>query len=318
MKVLANDGIDASAKKALEALNFYVSDVKVPQENLISEINSKGFEVLLVRSATQVDKTLISSCKGLKLVGRAGVGMDNIDQSAAKEHHLTIFNTPASSSASVAELVVAHMFSLSRFLHVSNRDMPAKGLTHFNELKKNYTKGVELNGKTLGIVGFGRIGQALAKYALGLGMKVIAYDLMAKEVVLKLNIGGQNIDCPIKISSMDDVIKNSDFISFHVPKQKDGKALIAAEDMKKMKKGVFLINTSRGGVIHEQDLLEALNSGQVAGAGLDVFENEPKPLEALLQHPKISLTPHTGASTLEAQERIGEEIVEHVRNYYKL
>lgn len=317
IKILANDGIDASAKLALEEKGFFVSDIKISQDLLASEIQQKEYNVLLVRSATQVNASILSTCPSLKLVGRAGVGMDNIDQSCALEHKINVFNTPASSSTSVAELVMAHMFSLSRFLHHSNRQMPSEGLHAFETLKKSYAKGIELRGKTLGIIGFGRIGQELAKYALGIGMNVIAADRNKQHITLEFSIGGTLIQCPLVMHSELDVYAQADFISFHVPKQKDGKPLVTSVQMIKMKKGVILINTSRGGIIHEEDLLQGLKNGRIAGAALDVFENEPQPMEELLHHPKISLSPHIGASTSEAQERIGAEIVQNIVSFFQ-
>lgn len=317
IKILANDGIDASAKKMLEDKGFYVNDQKIPQDKLIDEINHQQYQVLLVRSATQVNEAVLTSCGSLKLVGRAGVGMDNIDQEAANKKGIQVFNTPASSSRSVAELVMTHLFTLARFIHLSNREMPSQGLQSFELLKKSYAKGVELKGKTLGIIGFGRIGQELAKYAIGIGMNVVASDRSKKNVVLEILVGEMIIKYPLDIMSEKEVYAKSDFISFHVPKPKDGKALVTSVEMIKMKRGVFLINTSRGGIIDEQDLIQGLKNGHIRGAALDVFENEPKPLEELLTHPQISLSPHIGASTLEAQERIGAEIVQNIVTYFQ-
>jgi D-3-phosphoglycerate dehydrogenase len=212
----------------------------------------------------------------------------------------------------VAELVLAHLFTVSRFLQLSNREMPVSGTTDFGKLKKSYAKGSELQGKTLGIVGIGRIGQALAKMALGLGMKVVAHDPFIPEVGLSFDV---HIYGEVKVSlstiSLDELLGQSDVISFHVPKPKDG-SMINASEFRNMKEGVILINASRGGVINENDLIVALDSGKVAAAGLDVFENEPIPKAELLNHPRISATPHIGASTNEAQTRIGVELAEKV------
>jgi len=305
-KILANDGIDAVGKKLLEKAGFTVITDKVAQENLAKEINDKGYVALTVRSATKVRKDVIDACPGLKVIGRGGVGMDNIDVEYAREKGINVINTPAASSNSVAELVFAHAFSAVRFLYDSNKQMP-NGEDRFEELKKKYAKGVELKGKTFGIIGFGRIGQTVAKMALGLGMKVLAFDPFVSETTLELEIDGlKPIPVPIKTVGMDKVLQNSDFITFHVP----GGKLITRHELASMKTGVILINTARGGVINEDDLLEALNSGKVACAGLDVFENEPRPSVGILKNPKISMTPHIGAATNEAQERIGVELAE--------
>ncbi|HXC06175.1 MAG TPA: NAD(P)-dependent oxidoreductase, partial [Bacteroidia bacterium] len=259
------------------------------------------------RSATQVRKEVIDSCAHLKLIGRGGVGMDNIDVDYARSKGLQVVNTPAASSHSVAELVFAHLFSMVRFLPDSNRHMPVEGNTKFDVLKKKYAKGIELKGKTIGIIGFGRIGQAVGKIALGCGMKVEAYDPFLTEALLSLEIqGAGKVEVKIKTAGLEHVLRNSDFITLHVP----GGKLIGKKELDQMKKGVMLVNASRGGVIVEKDLIEALNSGQVARAGLDVFEHEPTPSQDILSHPGISLSPHIGAATEEAQERIGIELAE--------
>ena len=305
--ILANDGIDAIGKSILEKAGFTVITENVAQENLAGELNEKGYVALTVRSATKVRKELIDSCPNLKVIGRGGVGMDNIDVEYARSKGLQVINTPAASSNSVAELVFAHLFNAVRFLYESNRNMPTIGNTKFNDLKKNYSKGIELRDKTIGIIGFGRIGQFTAKIALGCGMKVLAYDPFVKEAVLKLDIHGTNgVDVKISTVTLDELISQSDVISLHVP----GGRMITEKEISQMKNGVILINASRGGVIDEADLLSGLNSGKISHACLDVFENEPTPNEELLKHSKISLTPHIGAATNEAQERIGVELAE--------
>ncbi len=306
-KILANDGIDAVGKELLEKAGFTVVTEKVAQENLSQEINDKGYVALTVRSATKVRKDVIDACPGLKVIGRGGVGMDNIDVDYAREKGINVINTPAASSNSVAELVFAHAFSAVRFLYDSNRQMPASGEDKFDDLKKKYAKGVELRGKTFGIIGFGRIGQSVAKMALGLGMKVLAFDPFVTEAIIDIEIDGISpVKVPVKTVGMDKVLQNSDFITFHVP----GGKLISRHEIASMKNGVILINTARGGVINEDDLLEGLNGGKIACAGLDVFENEPRPSVGILKNPKISMTPHIGAATNEAQERIGVELAE--------
>jgi D-3-phosphoglycerate dehydrogenase len=311
MKILANDGISAVGKIKLEEAGFTVITDKVNQNDLINYINSENIEMLLVRSATTARKDMIDACPGLKLIGRGGVGMDNIDVAYAREKGLTVINTPASSSQSVAELVIGHMFALSRFLYDSYKNMESGD---FSVLKKNYGKGVELRGKTIGIIGFGRIGQSLASYALGCGMNVIAVDQFTTPVNVKVPFGN-NIEVDIEITPTNDlsaVIGNLDFISLHVPKQADGSAVISAKEFAMMKKGVRIVNAARGGVINETDLIAALDNGTVAVVALDVFENEPNPRKELLSHPKIACTPHIGAATLEAQDRIGEELAAQI------
>ena len=310
--ILANDGIHPEGKKLLEAAGFQVQTDKVSQEELASFIKDKSVVGVLVRSATQITELELAASSSLKVIGRAGVVLDNIDLKASETNGITVVNTPAASSQSVAELVLAHLFTVSRFLQLSNREMPVSGTTDFAKLKKSYAKGSELQGKTLGIVGIGRIGQALAKMALGLGMKVIAHDPFIPEVGLTFDV---HIYGEVKVSlstiSLDELLSQSDVISFHVPKPKHG-SMITTCEFTKMKEGVVLINASRGGVINEDDLLAALDSGKVGAAGLDVFENEPTPKDELLNHPRISVTPHIGASTNEAQTRIGIELAEKV------
>ncbi len=315
MKILANDGISDLGKSLIEAAGHEISTAKVAQEELAKTINEEGFDAVLVRSATTVRKEVIDACPGLKLIGRGGVGMDNIDVSYAREKGLTVINTPASSSQSVAELVMGQMLSISRFLNDSFKNIENGD---FSTLKKNFAKGVELRGKTLGIIGFGRIGQSLAAYALGVGLKVVAIERKARIQPVTLKIAGQSIEIPVKVvANLADVIGQLDYISIHVPKQPDGAAVIGAAEFKLMKKGVRLVNTARGGVIEETALLEALDNGTVAAAALDVYENEPTPIKALLAHPRIACTPHIGAATLEAQDRIGEELAELIIAFAK-
>ena len=309
MKVLANDGISASGAAAIQASGHELSTTKVAQNQLIDHINEEQIDVILVRSATTVRKDMIDACPSLKGIGRGGVGMDNIDVEYAREKGLKVFNTPAASSDSVAELVMGHMRSLVRFMHDSNRQMPLEGDSKFGALKKSYAKGVELRGRTLGIVGFGRIGQALAKLAIGAGMKVVFSDIHEDNVDLELSFfDGQSAKFTCENVGFDRVLTESDFISVHVP----GGDLIGASELEKMKDGVVLLNAARGGVINEEALLDALESGKVAGAGLDVFVNEPTPAVKVLMNGKLSVTPHIGAATLEAQDRIGTELAAHI------
>ena len=311
MKILANDGVSQSGIDVLSEAGFEVISTNIAQEQLIPYINENKITVLLVRSATTARKELIDSCPSLKIIGRGGVGMDNIDVEYAREKGLSVINTPAASSSSVAELVFAHLFGGVRFLFDSNRNMPLEGESNFKGLKKAYAKGIELRGKTIGIIGFGRIGQEVAKIALGLGMNVVAADkyMVAAEIEVSL-FNGTSLKVSIETTSIESVLEQSDFISLHVPAQKD--YVIGSKEFGMMKDGSAIINAARGGVIDEVALVNALDSNKLAFACLDTFENEPKPEVKLLMHPKISLTPHIGAATLEAQDRIGVELGQQI------
>ena len=316
MKILANDGISQSGIDDLTAAGFEVLTTTVAQEQLENFINTENIVALLVRSATTVRQDLIDACPNLKIIGRGGVGMDNIDVEYARGKGLSVINTPAASSESVAELVFAHLFSGVRFLYDSNRTMPLEGDSKFKNLKKAYAKGTELRGKTLGVIGFGRIGQATAKMALGLGMKVIAFDPFLEKTTLSLAFyDGQTVDFEIKTVSKETVLKESDFITLHVPAQKE--FVIGEAEFELMKEGSGLINAARGGVVNEVALVAALESNKLAFAGLDTFENEPTPAVQLLMNPKISLTPHIGAATNQAQDRIGSELASQIISILK-
>ena len=316
MKILANDGISQSGIDDLTAAGFEVLTTTVAQEQLENFINTENIVALLVRSATTVRQDLIDACPNLKIIGRGGVGMDNIDVEYAREKGLKVINTPAASSESVAELVFAHLFSGVRFLYDSNRTMPLEGESKFKNLKKAYAKGTELRGKTLGVIGFGRIGQATAKMALGLGMKVIAFDPFLEKTTLSLAFhDGQTVDFEIKTVSKETVLKESDFITLHVPAQKD--FVIGEAEFELMKDGSALINAARGGVVNEVALVAALDANKLAFAGLDTFENEPTPAVQILMNPKISLTPHIGAATNQAQDRIGSELASQIISILK-
>ena len=311
MKILANDGLSQPGIDVLTEASFEVITTNIAQEQLIPYINDQKITVLLVRSATTVRKELIDSCPSIKIIGRGGVGMDNIDVEYAREKGLSVINTPAASSSSVAELVFAHLFGGVRFLFDSNRNMPLEGESNFKGLKKAYAKGIELRGKTIGIIGFGRIGQEVAKIALGIGMNVLAADkyIDATDVEVSL-FSGASLKQSIETISIESVLKQSDFISLHVPAQKD--YVIGSKEFNMMKKGSAIINAARGGVIDEVALVNSLDDNKLAFACLDTFENEPKPEVKLLMHPKISLTPHIGAATLEAQDRIGVELGQQI------
>ena len=317
MKVLANDGISENAVDILNKNSFDVYLEKVEQNNLIDFINLKKISVLLVRSATQVRKNLIDNCQSLKIIGRGGVGMDNIDVEYAKSRGILVINTPGASSNSVAELVFAHLFSGSRFLFDSNRNMPLEGEKNFKTLKKKYSQGIELKNKNLGIIGLGKIGREVARIGFGLGMNVLGFDKFVKEKSIEVKLNDQNeYTFKINLISFDEILRKSDFISLHVPAQKN--FLIGKQEFEKMKKGSSIINASRGGIIDEEELIRNLDNGKIKFAGLDTFENEPTPSVSILMHPKISLTPHIGAATSEAQERIGEELAKQICDFYKI
>ena len=311
MKVLANDGISNSGVEKLLNNGIDIKTTTVEQGQLIDYINKNEITVLLVRSATKVRKDIIDNCPSLKIIGRGGVGLDNIDVEYAKEKGLKVINTPAASSESVAELVIAHLYSCVRFLHISNRNMPLEGDSNFKQLKKAFAKGVELRGKTLGIIGFGRIGQEVAKIGLGIGMNVIYYDLHNDKVNLKLEFFDRQIlNFNLEKSSFNEVLSKSDFITLHVPAQKE--YVIGDKEFDLMKDGIGLINAARGGVVDEVALDKNISDGKISFAALDTFENEPNPEIKLLMNPKISLTPHIGAATNEAQDRIGIELADQI------
>lgn len=312
MKILANDGISISGAKKLENAGYEVIQTKVAQNQLADYLNQNQIPIILVRSATEIRKDLIDACD-LKLIGRGGVGMDNIDVDYALEKGIKVINTPGASSRSVAELVFAHLSGGVRFLHLANREMPLEGEMNFKQLKKAF-KGRELKGKTLGILGFGKIGTEVAKIALGIGMHVQIVDSNYKDgetVPLTLEFAnGQKITLDIKSVSKENLLKTSDFISLHVPAQKE--FIIGEEEIKLMKKSAGLINAARGGVVDEEALDVALAENRLAFAALDVFQAEPNPPVKLLMNPGISLSPHVGGSTDEAQERIGVELADQI------
>tara|TARA_A200000113_G_scaffold218933_1_gene227077 strand:- start:278 stop:1231 length:954 start_codon:yes stop_codon:yes gene_type:complete len=317
MKILANDGLSKNAVNILNKKGFDVYLETIEQDNLIDFININEIAVILVRSATQVRKNIIDNCQSLKIIGRGGVGMDNIDVEYAKSKGIFVINTPAASSNSVAELVFSHLFSGSRFLFDSNRNMPIEGEKKFKTLKKNYSKGIELKNKNLGIIGLGKIGREVARIGFGLGMNILGFDKFIKEKSINIIPNNQNaFTFKINLISFDEILKTSDFLTLHVPAQSN--FLIGKKEFTKMKKGSSIINASRGGIIDEKELIKNLDSGKIKFAGLDTFENEPTPSKSVLMHPKISLTPHIGAATLEAQERIGDDLAKQICDIFKI
>jgi D-3-phosphoglycerate dehydrogenase len=315
IRILANDGIEADGKLLLEDAGFEVVTDKVPQDQL--PIALQEFDGILVRSATKVRQSLIDACPRLKLIGRGGVGLDNIDVEYARQKGIKVISTPAASSRSVAELVFAHIFSIARSLHISNREMAdAHQAEVFKKLKSKYAQGVELRGKTMGILGYGRIGQEVGLIAHGLGMTILPVDVQPhKDFELRLiNQADLRISQRVTTVPLNEMLAQADFISLHVPY--DGHPVFGADEFSKMKPGATLINAARGGVVDELALIEALKSGRLRGAGLDTFENEPTPRAELLNHPLVSVTPHTGASTLEAQAQIGRELADRIIEFF--
>lgn len=312
MKVLANDGISKAGEHTLKEAGIEILDNRVAQDHVINFINDNNVDVLLVRSATKVRQDLIDACPGLKIIGRGGIGMDNIDVEYARSKGIKVINTPTASSKSVAELVFGHFISLARFLHESNRLMPLEGETHFNAMKKSFSNAYELSGKTLGVIGFGSIGQEVIKIGIALGMKVTVLTRSPKTEVLTLNFfNGQSVNFEItSTNDIDAFLKDADFISINTPKTNE--YIIDTPQFEKMKDGVYIVNTARGGVINEVALIDFIESGKVAGAALDVFENEPNPELPLLMNPALSLSPHVGGSTVDAQEKIGIELAEQI------
>lgn len=314
MKILVNDGISKAGQEALEANGFEVNVTHVAQEQLANFINENNIEVLLVRSATKVRQALIDETN-LKIIGRGGVGLDNIDVDYAQAKGIKVINTPASSSQSVAEFVIAHLFSMVRNLHQSNRAMPLEGDSNFNGLKKAFGKATELRGKTLGVIGFGRIGVEVVKEAIALGMHVLVFDQSPTTREVELDFfDGQKLKFSITTTTLDEVIGKSDFITLHVPSQKG--YILGKNEFEKMKDGVMIINTARGGVIDERALVDAIEAGKIAAAALDVFENEPTPEMGLLMNESLSLSPHIAGSTDEAQDRIGTELAQQIVEFY--
>jgi D-3-phosphoglycerate dehydrogenase len=312
MRVLANDGISKAGEQALKDAGIEVLDNRVAQDHVINFINENNVDVLLVRSATKVRQDLIDACPNLKIIGRGGIGMDNIDVEYAIEKGKYIINTPTASSKSVAELVFGHFLSLARFLHESNRLMPLEGDTHFNAMKKSFSNAYELSGKTLGVIGFGSIGQEVAKIGISLGMKVKVLTRKPQTEILSLNFfDGQSVKFEITSSNdMDAFLKEADFISINTPQTNE--YIIDTPQFEKMKDGVYIVNTARGGVLNEVALIDFIESEKVAGAALDVFENEPNPELPLLMNPALSLSPHVGGNTVDAQEKIGLELAEQI------
>jgi D-3-phosphoglycerate dehydrogenase len=300
-RILVTDGMDKIAINKLKDYGYEVVEKHLSEDELMEEV--KNFDALVIRSATKVNRNVIeAAAKGrrLKVVVRGGVGLDNVDVNFAKSKGIKVFNTPKASSISVAELTIGHMIAISRYINVSNITMRQ------GKWEKKLYKGVEIYGKTLGLIGFGRIAKEVAKRACALGMKVIYTDILGEAK------GYQDY----KFGSKEEVLKKADFISVHIPYNKNNPPAISKEEFDLMKNGVYIINCARGGVVDEEALLEGLKNGKVAGACIDVFKEEPALNKDLISHPRVSVSPHIGASTMEAQMRIGEEIVNIIESYF--
>jgi D-3-phosphoglycerate dehydrogenase len=316
MKILINDGLHASGIALLQKAGHQVDTNTIAQDDLLNKLNE--YDAILVRSATTVRKDLMDAAPNLKLIGRGGVGLDNIDVEYAKSKNISVFNTPAASSRSVAELAMAHLFGIVRSLPAVNKAMSLDGISDFKALKKSASKGIELQGKTLGLIGFGRIGRETASIAVGCGMKVIAFDPYLTEGDIELQLHPEYVfkhKISVKTIAKDELLASSDFISLHIPGGQ-GYVLDTA-DFAKMKDGVGIVNCARGGTISEDALLQAMDSGKVKYVATDVFEKEPPIDERILRVDSIGLSPHIGASTSEAQERVGVELAEKIIEFFK-
>lgn len=316
MKVLANNGISQEGIDILTEANFEVITTTVAQNQLENFINTNEIDVLLVRHSTKISEELMDACPSLKLIGKGGVGMDNIAVQHAINKGIKVVNTPKSATNSVAELVFAHLFGMVRFLHQANREMPLEGDSRFNDLKKQFSNGTELRGKTLGVIGFGNTGQEVAKIALGIGMNVIATSTTSKKTTITIPFyNGKSVDFEIGMQTLETVLKTADFISLHIPKQNE--YVIGESQIEIMKKGVGIINTASKGIIDEVALINAIENKHVKYAALDVFENEPNPEIQLLMNPELSLSPNIGGATNEASHKAEQDLIIQLINYFK-
>ena len=307
-KILVNDGMHQAGIDMLTNAGHQVDTNNIPQADLMEKL--VDYDAICVRSATKVRGELIDNCPNLKIIGRGGVGLDNIDVDHARGKGIQVLNTPAASSRSVAELAMGHLLSVARYIYDANLQMPSKGSTDFKSLKKSYSKGFEIEGKKLGIIGFGSIGQETARIAIGLGMEVLAVDPYQDTVSLSVGPKSLNLTTKVKTVEMTTMLSNADAISLHIPNT--GKPVLSTAEFDQMKDGVVLINASRGGTVDEDAMLAALDSGKVRVAGLDVFVGEPSPRKDVLSHKLVSATPHIGASTVEAQVKIAQELAQQI------
>ncbi|WBX72663.1 NAD(P)-dependent oxidoreductase [Tenacibaculum pacificus] len=314
MKILVNDGILDGGKATLENAGFEVITTKVAQEQLDNFINEEEINVIVIKNNTEIHSELIDNCPTLKLIANASTSNDNIDVIYAEECGVQVVNVSDASANAVAELVFAHLLGMARFLHQANREMPLEGDTSFNNLKKQFSAGTEVRGKTLGIIGMNVEGQQVAKIALGLGMKVIAYDVeFGNSIEIPVEFyNGQVIDIEIDFTNVDELLKESDFISVHLSSEENH--VIGVKEFEKMKDGVGFINVAQSGLVDEIALVNAIESGKVQYAGLDTFENQPTPEIQLLMNPELSLSPNIASYTIESQHKIGTELANKIIN----
>jgi len=296
-RILIADNLDKEAIEQLKSTPGFEVEVQtgLKEEDLVKII--PDFDVVVVRSATKITRSVIEAGKNLKLIIRAGIGLDNIDVAAAKEKGIEVANTPAATSISVAEHTLGLMLGAVRHHGPANLSMKQ------HKWEKKAFIGTELYGKTLGIIGFGRIGREVAKRALAFGMNILAYDVVEIKT-----------DLPVKQVPLEELLKQADVITLHVPKTP--KPILGEAEFALMKDGVVIVNVARGGVVDEKALLQALNSGKVKAAALDVFEKEPPEDFTLIDHPKVTATPHLGASAEEGQKRAGLEVVRIIKEKF--
>ncbi len=314
MKILANDGISEGGKSTLENAGFEVVTTKVAQEQLDNFINDEEINVIIIKNNTEIHSELIDNCPSLKLIANASTNNDNIDVDYAQECGVQVLNISDASANAIAELVFAHLLGMVRFLHQANREMPLEGDMNFNNLKNQFSNGTELRGKTLGIIGMSTSGQQVAKIALGLGMKVIAFDVnFENTLMIPIEFyNGKIVEIEIDLISSDELLKKAHFISLHLPPQENH--VIGVKEFEKMKDGVGFINVAESGLVDEIALINAIESGKVQYAGLDTFENQPTPEIQLLMNPELSLSPNIAANTIESQDKIGLELANKIIN----
>lgn len=318
MKILANDGISTSGENLLKEAGLEILDNRVSQEHLINFINENNVDVLLVKNATAINNEIIDSCKSLKIIGKAGITMDNVAVDHAIEKGLFVISTPNSYSKAISEMAFAHFLTLARHLHDSNRLMPLEGDSKFNLLKKSYQNATELHGKTLGVIGMDNNALEVIKTGISLGMNILAYSKNPKTENVTLEFfDGQKLVFEIKSVKFGEILDNSDFISV-ICNEENG-YILDSEQFEMMKDGAYLVNFAKGAV-NEVSLVEYLENKKIAGAALDVFELEPKPDIQVLMNPSLSLSPNVASVTTDSQEKTGKELAEQIikisREYY--
>ena len=314
MKILVPNSFFEHGIKLLQKADFQVLTTTVALNQLEQFITTNAIDIIITKSPTSITKELIDACPTLKLIGSTEVDKNSMVTSHAKAKGIKIIDTPFAIANSVAELVFAHLFGMVRFLHQANREMPLEGDIRFNDLRKQFSTGTELKGKTLGIIGLGNIGKEVAKIAIGIGMKVIATSSSIKKEVINLSFyNGTSVAFEIETQSLESLLKESDFITIHTPYQ--GAVLIGKQEIELMKTGVGIINTSQGGTLDEIALINAIETEKVKYAALDVYETEPKPEIQLLMNPELSLTPHIGGKTIDSNYKVEKEIINQLVSF---